>query len=378
MLDTVALTLSQDKFVVFEHEQFSPSAGLVYNPDRRGVIRCYRNPTSKELKQGLYVPRLTLTGRPRNTTLRIELSVPKFLFGNNFDELTENDFADVVKKLENTLKDIGVRTYSGAIESAQVSLIHYGKNIVFSDYTTPATYIREVNNSDISQQLDFNQTDFRNGGHSIKFRANSFEFALYDKVKDLQKAKISNKRSEEKENEVQLSLLDFIEQKHKAYVAPFEVLRMEARLNNRKRIRDTFIKIGYPDIDLTFQNLFKTEIARQVNLFFLDTIIENHIYLADSKLTNAQYFSELHRVYPEYSLSKKNQLLGARVLIKELGIKGYRQLLSVNGASAWYRHKKLLKASELPRNRGDPIGRLIREVTAFTPIKLHDYPQFQL
>ena len=51
----------------------------------------------------------------------------------------------------------------------------------------------------------------------------------------------------------------------------FEVLRMEARLNNRRKIQQILRKLNIK-AHLTFKGLFKTNIARKVLLHYLDEI----------------------------------------------------------------------------------------------------------
>ena len=131
----------------------------------------------------------------------------KLLFGNNFDELEDADFPLVISKLKQRLRDMGMDVSEPVIANAPISAIHYSKNIPLVDYTTPYTYLERLSRIDLNQRLDLNQTDFRNEGHSLKFRANSFEVAFYDKMKDLRKAKISEKRAEERENAIQISSL---------------------------------------------------------------------------------------------------------------------------------------------------------------------------
>ena len=67
MIDTIVLTLKQDMHTILEPDRFSPSArGLLnasYQLGGRANMSCYQNPTQRELKNGVYKPRLTLTGR---------------------------------------------------------------------------------------------------------------------------------------------------------------------------------------------------------------------------------------------------------------------------------------------------------------------------
>ena len=98
MIDTIAITLTSDSFQITQPDKFTPSARWIENYGCAVYgIRSKQNPTKKELKQGIYKPRLTLSHRfTKNHTpeiiLRIELSLPKLLFGNNFDELQYKDF----------------------------------------------------------------------------------------------------------------------------------------------------------------------------------------------------------------------------------------------------------------------------------------------
>ena len=161
-------------------------------------MKCTQNPTINELRQGIYKPRLTVTKRLNrlggyDIPIKIEFSAPKMLFGNNFDELTDNDFPQLVTKLNTTLREMGVYISEERLANAPVSAIHFSKNIALTDYTLPYTYIKQLTKLNINKKLDTNQTDYRNEGHSFKYRANSFEIAFYDKLKDLQQGMTSEK-----------------------------------------------------------------------------------------------------------------------------------------------------------------------------------------
>jgi hypothetical protein len=204
-------------YTIFEPDKFSPSTRGLTDPTTgyylggRSNISCKQNPTPNELKMGIYKPRLTVTKRINREgnfeiPLKIEFSIPKLIYGNNFDELTDKDFPAVIQKLKAVLKEMGVRVFEHFLINAPVSSVHYSKNIALTDYTTPYTYLEQLTKLNINKRLDTNRTDFRNEGHSFKYRANSFEIVFYDKIKDLQQAKISEKRAEEKDNALQLGL----------------------------------------------------------------------------------------------------------------------------------------------------------------------------
>ncbi len=62
MIDTIVLTLSNDMFRINNPDKFTPSARWALANDLRAVpgFRSKQNPTKKELKAGIYKPRLTL------------------------------------------------------------------------------------------------------------------------------------------------------------------------------------------------------------------------------------------------------------------------------------------------------------------------------
>lgn len=114
------------------------------------------------MRVGIYKPRLTLSHRishrnVREITLKIELSLPKLLFGNNFDELQLKDFSLVVEKLVTVLHDMGIIVDSAALERAPVIGIHYSKNMLFTDGTILYHFINKIKEANIKLFLDVNQ-----------------------------------------------------------------------------------------------------------------------------------------------------------------------------------------------------------------------------
>ena len=148
MIDTIVLTLKDGMFTILDRNKFTPSASVLYDQINRNYLggrvnmKCVQNPTTTELKLGIYKPRLTLYKRPNkqggsDMPLKIEFSAPKMLFGNNFDELTDSDFPNLLTKLKRTLKEMGVFILEDHLTSAPVSAIHFSKNIPLTDYTIP-------------------------------------------------------------------------------------------------------------------------------------------------------------------------------------------------------------------------------------------------
>ncbi len=142
MIDTIVLLLTQDSFKITEPDKFVPSVRHIINASSRAVhaIQSKQNPTKKELRAGIYKPRLTLrtnSRNPKEIELKIELSLPKLFFGNNFQELKQKDLQPSLQKLSSTLDQMGVIVDPSFLAAAPVSAIHYSKNIPLTDGSTP-------------------------------------------------------------------------------------------------------------------------------------------------------------------------------------------------------------------------------------------------
>ena len=106
------------KFKIKEPEKFSPPAD--FTKDRiklckNARFKYIRNPTKQELEKGFYYPRMTLMQQCFSDgnfiiKLKIEFSAPKLMFKNNFDELEDKDFDNVVDTLLRKLEEMGIET----------------------------------------------------------------------------------------------------------------------------------------------------------------------------------------------------------------------------------------------------------------------------
>lgn len=366
MLDTIAINLTDDMYIIFDKTRFHP---LTQSCGRIFFRKWVRNPSKGEISQYGYLPRLTFIERPSNHILKVEFSAPKLIFGNNFDELEEKDFEKVIDTLKMRLKLIGVNIFERLLVNAPISAIHYSKNIPLTDGSIPYSYLKELSKINLNQRLDLNQTDFRNEGHSLKFRSNTFEIAFYDKLKDLKQARISEKKSIEKDNYIQLNLFEEVK-----ILRPFEVLRLEIRFNNRQTIKQK-LKLLKIDEGLTFNKLFNKTISQKVLLYYWQEIINSYpAIIAYKPKGKKDLLSELIVNNPDLSFSKLNQIIGAKTSIDEMGIREYREITKKYDKTSWYRLNKELKSVKLSENyQYRPFKNITNSLQEYKPLKLVDY-----
>lgn len=352
MIDTVVLTLSSAEFTIVKPDNFKPSARWIFaeNLKKSRGIQSKQNPTKKELLANIYKPRLTLFNRitAPNTCeimLKIELSLPKLFFGNNFDELRYKDFLPVLNKLALVLEQMGVIVTAQALAQAPVSSVHYSKNIALTDGSTPYHYINKLKEANIKLSLDVNQTDYRNDGHSYKWHCNSYEVVFYDKIRDLEKAKISNKRAVEKDSTLQFSIAKSLETRKK-----LEILRMEVRLNKRQKIKQLLQVLSIKS-DLSFKSLFKPAIAKKVLLYYLGQLEHKRSALidyrapSDKSLLIALIFNN-----PELGPRQILQLFGLRKALETITMRELRVMFAKCSKRSWYRLMADVNKVKMPAN----------------------------
>lgn len=360
-----------------EPDKFTPSARWVLQNSSQSGIQSKQNPTKKELLAGTYKPRLTLSRKISPSSkleiiLKVELSLPKLIFGNNFNELMVKDFKSILEKLTSVLKTMGVIVTSSALAKAPVSTIHYSKNISLTDGSTPYHYINKIKEANIKLSLDVNQTDYRNDGHSYKWHANSYEVVFYDKIRDLEKAKISDKRAIEKDSVLQLNLFDKLQKRNK-----LEFLRMEVRLNKRQKIKQLFKSLGVKS-DLTFKNMFKVSIAKTVLLHYFDEIESKRSILLDYKATNDKaLLTDLIFNNPDIGPKQILQMYGFKKALEVINARELRAMFSKYNQRSWYRLIGDVNKVKLPETLKS--FKVIREqLTKFNALNLNKHSKEQV
>ncbi len=373
MIDTIAITLKGGHFTIVWPQLFTPHAGSLlanFNPGKESVVQ---NATKADYLAKRYKPKLTLTRRGAKITLRIECSLPKLLYGNNFDELSDKELPLIANKLIEVLEMMGVQASKSDLLKADVSAIHYSKNCVLEEHTSCSMVLSEIDKYSEKGRLDKSQKEYRNDGSLLRYHANSHEFVIYDKVADLKQAQTSEKRAVEKENLMQFSLLDILEKE-----IGRSVLRLELRLNNRTKIRQMLQKHKLNSTNLTLQRLYSTELARILLTGFWHDItkrLPNYVIgatedpikvceklrHANSTMTAQKFLSAFMLMW----LIHKHSIDEARRMMGLTGTKGSR---------AWARLNKSVSELTVPMNRYFYPTKVVDEqLEQFSALLLDDF-----
>ena len=256
---------------------------------------------------------------------------------------------------------VGHKFFKHQIAEAEIGAWHPSKNIVFLDYTSTQTILNTIGKLDISKVYDFQNTNFRDG-HVVHIHTNSLAIAFYDKMADLRKTRISDKRTIKKDNLVQLNLLDKLEE-----TKPLEIFRYEARFNGRRAIKQAF-----PDLEKwTFEEMYKKSLCKAILIKHWQKITKSVDLLAldvDKPFELLQNYIEENNETPQATLAA----IGAMNVISQVGTLHLRNTIEAKfGKQAWYRIKPLLKSPKKYRYKA--FQRIDEKLAEFKPTKITKY-----
>lgn len=379
MIDTVLLKIPADKFSVTKPDSFEPNAmGLFQQPylpfNGQPFIKCINNPSKEDIKNGIYRPRLTIYKRVARggfgINLHIELSLPKLIFGNNFDELTDEHFDEVIATLKKQLLLMGVLVTKENLKAAAVYAVHYSKNIVFDDFTTASMILSELEKIKMNRHMDLNRTDFRNQGEAVRYFSKAYEFVLYDKVADLAKSTDRAMEKEDRDYNLQMSIFETVRRQGK----PVEVLRLELRLKSQQKMKALFEKLGIEN-DCTLQSLFSKRLSQTLLRDYWDDIYEQLAPILLQELDASQQFALIAKQRPQW---KPRRVLTAVAICAMIRAEGHRKTRSrlVKHFSSRTLERAYKDIKELDfriLNKAKPFQLVTKALEAFAAVKKSDF-----
>ena len=321
MIDTIKLLIPREK-VILGNKAFPEGAN---NED---FMLSYKNISTLAKNKELYYPRISnyksLYGKSAN--VKLEFSVSKLVFQNNFDECCNDDYMLVVKTLGTRLFELGIFIEHRDIENALVCNIHYSKNFILENGYTSNYIISELRKIDARKNLDLASVKYMNDGKSLYLHSSLYEFVIYDKASEMKKGSTDK-----------------------------EVLRLEVRLLKTRKIKDTLHKLNL-DMKPTLKNLFSYEISKAVVNDYWNTLIftkNKNLFLIEKE--PAEILRHIYFLYPKITFNKALTLLSCH-LLSATGMRELRSIAEMKvDTRTWYRLKKDL--TELQKGLSDYMVR---------------------
>ena len=150
--------------------------------------------------QSNYVPKIEIFETLTNIRddiryiLKAEFSVPKLLYGNSLQEVSELDFDRVLDAFKKTLHGVGIVVGSDVVANARLSAIHLCKNVSLPQNIRMQEALAELQRVDISKVVDVTTKESNNAGRIFHIYSGTIERVFYDKISDSMRPK--NKRKD--------------------------------------------------------------------------------------------------------------------------------------------------------------------------------------
>lgn len=384
MLDTLILTIEigdpklQKIIAKSSFDNWSPSLRSAFVPPFAKIsgnsATYHLNTTKMDKKLGTYTPRLTLyvqrvTGGYRRL-LYVEFSAPKLLYGNNFAEIGVSDYGNLCKILSDSLAKKGVYLSPNQLRYAEMKAVHYAKNVVFINGTKPTSVISYLKKTEINLHKKTCETKYLNGGDALHIYTNSRGLCVYDKLKELEKARKTEKGNLEKDSWCQQSYVkEFLATAPK----PFEVLRIESRLLNRETIVKELRSLGVNVSDRPrLKDMYDLSIAKAILLSDLTELEMAMPSSVGGREPPNEYLAEVKRLNPNITPANALMLLGEHMATDKVGVNATRKALGCTSRQ-WCDLKKRINGYILPKSKVNYFAEMRRQINQFKLLNLDDY-----
>ena len=380
-IDTIVLTLPASSYAILEPSRFTPNATKVqdatpYDMGRNKYFDAKCNPSKADTAEMGYLPYLTLYRALRagglTTGLRIQLSLPKQLNGNNFDEIEESDFGELCQRIFNGLEYYKVRVWGGVktIANAQVVTINYSKNFVLTNHLSSRAAIKDISRVDVNGWRDASKTDYINNGHGFKTHSKYFELAFYDKLAEYNKAKRGQPIFDKDIGQIQLNLFD-----NKTVKKPFEVLRMEVRFGNVRAIKQALSNARLPADDTTFSTLYSKEYSQMVLEWQLKDVYDHYPKITEASTDDPlELFGDLYFQNPNRSVSTIVNAVGLHALTQNSGMRTIKDVAGSKGSQALLRLAKRANSQLKYQSEKSEVFEMLQEqLNRFLPVYVDNF-----
>jgi hypothetical protein len=281
-MDTVIIKIyGPNKFKIFDKSQFVPEiesrkySELSETEKASPLTRSYlRHFVLHPKWQEEYLPRVevfeALTEDRRNIRyiLKIEFSVPKLLYWNSLEEVSENDKQKVFSALKLALKRVGIEVDTETITNATVSAVHACKNILLPKEIRMREIINELSKIDVTKSFDVSERQCKKGARVLNIYSGTIDSSFYDKISDSLRPK--NKRSDKSRIEQERAVIDLYNLQDR------EVFRYEYRIKKNQTVKrevNALLKRDYKT-QVVFKDLFTPDLMKSLILNSWQALIQ--------------------------------------------------------------------------------------------------------
>jgi len=321
---------------------------------------------NEQIARELYIPKYWIEQDFKNadeTYFLIELSVPKFLNGENISALKETDLTPLVQKISEFCKGLGVFIFEKQILNAVPIVLAVGININITCLCFCESAIEALAKFDYkpyaAQRVIF-LLDLKNAGREIIFSIpNTETFKIYSKNRE-----IMNNAKTVKEKQIAELLKADKYKKDQVYIN--EILRVELTLKTGRKVKER-LKPYLGEITPTLENIFKPQIwealiKEEINQIY-NHPLKNFIFLSLEQEPFIEAF--LDKSYGH--IETKDTIIGIIASLQKKGIAQTRKdyFGKYKSRQTWYNYLGRLEKLE---------GHLdLKAIANLTSFKIHSF-----
>lgn len=271
-MDTVVIKIQGPrKFTIANKSWFLPELTSrrfheLSDTEKQSIRRYLRAFRFEPPEKSAYLPKITIyeaLNADRDEvlyTLEAAFSVPKLLYGNSVQEVSENDLEKVLHAFRTTLARAGIGIESNNIATARVSQVHFCKNVLLPPEIRMQEVLADLKRTDISKAVDITQKEFKHGGQVLHIYSQTVERVFYDKVLDATRPK--GKRKDKGRVEKEREIIDRYGLAHR------EIFRYEYRLKKNQTLKsDVNTALGRPyETRVLLKDLFEPSLCKTILL----------------------------------------------------------------------------------------------------------------
>ena len=192
--------------------------------------------------------------------LKAEFSVPKLLYRNSLQEVSERDLDKVLSALKKALGGVGIVIEGDTIANALVSVVNFCKNVPLPQNIRMQEALTELKRVDINKVVDVTLKEEKNGGRWLHIYSGTIERVFYDKVADAMRPKV--KRKDKGRINYEREIIERYGLQNR------EVFRFEYRVKKAQTVRrEVNVALGRaPKTFVAFKDLFAPNLCKTIIL----------------------------------------------------------------------------------------------------------------
>ena len=221
-----------------------------------------------------YLPRVevfeTLTEDRKDIRyiLKITFSVPKLLYWNSLQEVSENDKDKVLSALQSALKSVNIDVSTEVLANATVEAVHACKNVPLPRTIRMREIINELAKMDVNKAFDVSDKQCKMGARVLNIHSGTIDWSLYDKISDSLRPK--NKRTDKNRIDHERAVIERYNLQNR------EVFRYEYRIKKTQTVkREVNALLGREyQKQVAFKDLFTPNLMKTLVLNSWHAIID--------------------------------------------------------------------------------------------------------